>query len=129
MAIPTVGPFAGVRRAVVRGIGSLTNHGHDAQAIVQKAVMELVVQAPALEFVNSSGWKLVQKQYRGLIREMKLRIIFLTTNTEGNKAEIQHTSDLIGACEMMMDLTDKVIQAHQEAQETITKNAGTAGGQ
>ena len=116
-------------RAAIKGIGSLTNHGHDAQAIVNKAVMELVAQGPALEFVNSSGWTLVRKQYKGMVKEMKLRIIFLSTNTEKNKDEIQRTSDLIGACEMMMDLTNKVIQAHREAQDTITKNAGTAGGQ
>ncbi len=115
-------------RSIIKGLGSLTSHGYDADAILQKASSELAAQTPALEFVSSEGWKAVQKKYRSeVIKQMKLRIIYLSTNTEKNKDEIQRTSDIVGACELLLDLTNRVIRAHQEALKTLTITQGTAG--
>lgn len=116
-------------KQVIGGLGSLTHHAHDANAIVEKASRELAQQMPALDFVNSHGWVLVQQKYRAIVSEMKHRIVFLAANAEKNEEEIQHTSDLIAACELMLDLTNKVIKAHQEALRTININQqGIAGG-
>lgn len=108
-------------REVIAGLGSLMNHGHDANSILDKASRELATQQPALEFVNSRGWALLQQKYRGVISEWKHRIVFLAADAKSNEKEIQHTSDLIVACDLMLDLTNRVITAHQEALKTIDK--------
>lgn len=121
--------FEKVARRVIPGIGSIIGHNYDPQVILKKAAEELAAQKPIMEFVNSKGWKLLSQKYKTeIINEMKRRIVYLSTNTEQNKDEIQHTSDLVGACELLLDLTGRVIKAHQEAQQTINKVRGTAGG-
>ncbi len=113
---------------VVKNIGSLTHHKYDADKILQKLSAELAKQGPALDFVNSDGWQFVQKQYRETVKEMKREIIRLSAKAEKNSGEIQHISNLIGACDLMLDITNRVIRAHQEAQQTLTKHQqGTAG--
>ncbi|KKM58598.1 hypothetical protein LCGC14_1549160 [marine sediment metagenome] len=115
---------------IIPGLGSLMGHGYDATAILDKVAADLAAQVPTLEFVNSEGWKVIQKKYKSeIINEMKRRIIYLSTNTEKNKDEIQHTSNIIAACDLLLDLTNRVIRAHQEALKTLTKTQGTAGGE
>ena len=116
--------------SIIPGLGSLTNHGHDVNAILDKVAADLAAQVPTLEFVNSEGWKAIEKKYRSeVVNEMKRRIIYLSTNTEKNKDEIQHTSNIIAACDLLLDLTNRVIRAHREALKTLTITQGTAGGE
>ena len=109
-------------KRVMSRLGSLVDHGYNANAVLEKASRDLLDQVPALEFVNSQGWTLVQKKYREMINEMKRRIVFLAADARGNEKDIQRTSDLITACELMLDLTNRVIRAHQEALKTINTN-------
>jgi hypothetical protein len=115
---------------VIPGIGSNTTHRYDAEVVLKKVAAEVAQQAPAIEFINSAGWRLIAKRYKSdIINEMKHRIIYLSTQAEKNKDEIQHTSNIIGACELLLGLTDKIITAHQEALKTHNTIKGTAGGE
>ncbi len=122
--------MSGRIRKAIAGIGSILPQKYDAAAILKKVAEELATLAPAVEFVNADGWKLIRKRYQEeVVNAMKRRIVYLAGNADKNRAEIQHTSNIIGACDLLLDLTDNIIKAHQEALETTNHVKGTAGGE
>lgn len=113
---------------IVKGIGSLLPGNYDPQKVVNEAIMRLAKSTPALEFVNSTGWKVVQAEYNTLINELRQRVLSLAGNGVKHAAEIQRTAAVIQAAELLIGVTDRVIRAHQDALKTIDEHKGTPSG-
>lgn len=113
---------------VFPGIGSVLPSKYDRNSIVRASVDRLNRYRPVLEFVNSSGWKVLKKEYQTLLGGLREYICDLSMNAQKNADEIQRTSDFIHAAEMMLNLTDEIISRHEQAVNAIQRNQETAQG-
>jgi hypothetical protein len=109
-------------RKALKNIGSNIRRYYDRRSIVQKALDELANNGPALEFVSSNGWKALMMHYKELIVQLHQHIVFLSQSADKNQAEIQKTSDFIGALEIVIGGTDHIVTKHLGAEEAIVKN-------
>ncbi len=99
-------------------------HNFDPQKAIAEAHKKLHDSSQALEFMNSDGWKMIANSYREMIAQDQAYMHGLCKDAKKNQDEIQRRSDFIAACDLLLFMTDKIIEEHSRATETINK--GTA---
>lgn len=112
------------KRPIVKGLGSLLSHNFDPQKAIAEAHRKLHNSSQALEFMNSDGWRMLADAYREMISHEQANMNGLCKDARKNQDEIQRRSDFIAACDLLLVMTDRIIEEHLRNTKTINK--GTA---
>jgi len=81
--------------------------------IMNETQKELLPQA---HFVTSLGWTAICEKYQVLIKNEEEKIVYLSSDTDKNKHEIQRASDLLRSMVLFLSITDGVIETFQRNQ-------------
>ena len=111
-------------RPIVKGLGSLLKHTFDPEKAIAEVRAQLNASSQAIEFINSDGWKVLADGYRRMIAQEQAYMSALCKEAKKNQDEIQRRSDFISACDLLLTMTDRIIEEHTRNIKTV--NEGTA---
>jgi len=108
-------------RKVLTGKGSRRPAGYSIPEEIQNARMRLIESAHVLKFTNCEGWRFIKEEYELLIDSMRREKERLEADVETNVHGIQIYWNYINAMSRLLDLTDNLVNEHEDRQREYEK--------